>query len=48
MSDEANKECEAYYHSVSNYVFPNGLAMCGTDDLVDVVLYTLTEEVKEK
>ena len=48
LSDEANKECEAYYHSVANFVFPNGEAMVGTDDLIMCCLYTLTEEPKEK
>jgi hypothetical protein len=47
LSDEANKECEAYYHSVSNYVFPNGSSMIGGDDLLDVTLFALTDAPKE-
>lgn len=47
MSAEANEECERYYHDPSNYVHPNGDPMCGTDDLVQLCLYALTEEPKE-
>lgn len=48
LSDEANAECENYYRSPSNYVFADSSPMCGTDDLVDVCLFALTEEPKKK
>lgn len=44
MSDEANAECERYYHSMDNYIFPNGDPMVAADDLADLTLNALTED----
>ena len=48
LGDEANEECERYYHSISNFVFPTGGSQVGGDDLLDITIFSLTQEPKEK
>ena len=42
LGDEANEECDKYYHSISNFIFPTGGSQVGTDDLCDICVHCLT------
>ena len=44
LGNDANEELEKYVHSVANFVLPNGDPMMGGDDLIDLTMYSLTEE----
>lgn len=42
MSEEATKECDAYVHSLNNYILPNGQMPLAMDDLCTLTLHSLT------
>ena len=42
LSEEANKECEQYIHSLSNYILPSGQMPLAMDDLCLLTLHSLT------
>jgi len=44
LGNDANEELEKYVHSVANFVLPNGDPMMGGDDLIDLTMYSMTEE----
>lgn len=47
FSDEANDECDKYYHSPSFYVTASGSSEIGTDDLIDLCLYANTMDTPD-
>lgn len=42
MSEEATRECDAYVHSLNNYILPNGQMPLAMDDLCTLTLHSLT------
>ena len=47
FSQEANDEVDRYVHSPSFFVSASGNSSIGTDDLVDLVIHSLTMDPPE-